>query len=471
MAKKQRRNALDKKIQTETTTLTVANTLPIDQIRMDGGTQMRALINETTVEEYAESMDAGDHFPPVVVFYDGTDYWLGDGFHRLRAAARLDRTEIAVDMRSGTRREAVLYASGANKAHGLRRTNEDKRLSVTTLLRDDEWSQWSDREIGRQCGVDHKTVGNLRKELKNLSGEIPQIESPRKVRRGDQEYTQKAAPKREYVTIPQLEQGIRLWVDELHPDNLPEQIAMLVTLQEWGTQFEALLKTDHLSGPRRKRDVKQAVNNVLSQLSQRLAEVEKSAPSGEIPQIDESTQQAQTKQQAPQQGWSLFTRADGQCYATNEQIQEATALYDSPEARQVAIAAQQHNPEWYQIHDDIATLCSRPASGSHFKETLAQVSMARVSEALRLVKLEDGAKTRVQALERRLRQLEKEQGSLEAISAELRQVIGGILESLDSQPEVGGSYVENYRLLFEDDDWVAFQNITQSLSEKLKKKF
>jgi hypothetical protein len=34
---------------------------------------------------------------------------------------------------------AVLYAADANAAHGLRRTNANKRHAVTVLLDDDEW--------------------------------------------------------------------------------------------------------------------------------------------------------------------------------------------------------------------------------------------------------------------------------------------------------------------------------------------
>lgn len=49
-------------------------------------------------------------------------------------------------------------------------------------------TQWSDREIARRVGVDHKSVGKLRP---NVSGEVPQIE--RKVERNGQTYIQNTA--------------------------------------------------------------------------------------------------------------------------------------------------------------------------------------------------------------------------------------------------------------------------------------
>jgi hypothetical protein len=50
-------------------------------------------------------------------------------------------------------------------AHDLRRTNEDKRRAVLTLLQDEEWTQWSDREIARRCGVSHQMVAPIRSSL------------------------------------------------------------------------------------------------------------------------------------------------------------------------------------------------------------------------------------------------------------------------------------------------------------------
>jgi hypothetical protein len=101
-------------------------------IQIDGGTQMRASLDAATVQEYQDAMQPagwGD-FPPVICYYDGAQYWLADGFHRVAAfraaAATLDQpARIPADVRSGTRRDAILHAAGANASHGLRRATID----------------------------------------------------------------------------------------------------------------------------------------------------------------------------------------------------------------------------------------------------------------------------------------------------------------------------------------------------------
>ena len=165
------------------------NTIAVNKLRLDGGTQPRAELNFVVIAEYAEAMQNGAQFPPVVVFYDGAQYWLADGFHRVHAAKSAALEVIPADIRQGTRRDAVLYSVGANAQHGLRRTNADKRRSVETLLRDEEWRKWSNEEIARRCAVDAKTVSKYRIEL---SVEFPQI-SERKVVRGNVEYIMNTA--------------------------------------------------------------------------------------------------------------------------------------------------------------------------------------------------------------------------------------------------------------------------------------
>jgi hypothetical protein len=133
-------------------------------IRLDVDVQVRATMSEKLVNEYAKAMGADPPalFPPIVVFFDGTDYWLADGFHRVAAALKANVQQIEADVLQGGKREAMLFACGANEEHGLRRSRADRHRAVDRLLDDPEWSQWSDREIARTCKVDHRSVARWR---------------------------------------------------------------------------------------------------------------------------------------------------------------------------------------------------------------------------------------------------------------------------------------------------------------------
>lgn len=135
--------------------------LDLSLIRVDGGTQSREEINQTVIDEYAADIKEVP-FPPVIVFYDGEAYWLADGFHRYHAHKAAGLKKINVEVNQGTRRDAILYSVGANAVHGLRRTNDDKRRGVQTLLSDAEWSKWSDHEIARRCAVSREYVNRIR---------------------------------------------------------------------------------------------------------------------------------------------------------------------------------------------------------------------------------------------------------------------------------------------------------------------
>jgi DNA adenine methylase len=137
--------------------------LAIDKIRTDGGTQMRERIYDETVDDYAADLAAGATLPPPVIFDDGADFWPADGFHRIAAHRRNGRSKIKCEVRPGGRRDAMLYAVGANVAHGRRCTNADKHKAVQTLLADEEWSALSNHKIARLCAVTHPLVGRLRK--------------------------------------------------------------------------------------------------------------------------------------------------------------------------------------------------------------------------------------------------------------------------------------------------------------------
>ena len=158
----------------------------------DLSTEVRARValSGEAMAEYAKAMVASVPFPPIVVFEDGEALWLADGHHRVEAARCAGRKVVRAEVYAGGRREALLHACGANAAHGVRRTSADKRRTVTLMLSDPEWRQWSNREVARRCAVDEGLVRSVRKQL---SAEDPQIApAERKVRRGTAVYSQRS---------------------------------------------------------------------------------------------------------------------------------------------------------------------------------------------------------------------------------------------------------------------------------------
>ena len=149
--------------------------LHLTDITADDDCQLRAAGSGATVAEYAEALRAGATFPPIIVFRDDAGrHWLADGFHRLAAHKAAGITDILVEVRDGGRREALLFAAGANASHGLRRTQDDKRRAILRLLSDADWKEWSDREIAKRTATSDKTVARLRRELSGdgLNAEI-----------------------------------------------------------------------------------------------------------------------------------------------------------------------------------------------------------------------------------------------------------------------------------------------------------
>ena len=70
--------------------------ISLQDIVIDKDTQSRDVISEQVINEYAEAMQGGAKFPAIVVFYDGLNYYLVDGFHRYFAYLKLDNNEVEV---------------------------------------------------------------------------------------------------------------------------------------------------------------------------------------------------------------------------------------------------------------------------------------------------------------------------------------------------------------------------------------
>ena len=138
-------------------------TLALDTIAVDAGTQVRSAINDDVVADYAERLAEGVTFPPVVVFHDGAQSYLADGFHRVLAAQRAGRDVIEAEVHSGTKADAVWYALGANRANGLRLTPADKQHAIRLALA--SWPDKSQTQIAEQIGCSIGYVNKFKRQV------------------------------------------------------------------------------------------------------------------------------------------------------------------------------------------------------------------------------------------------------------------------------------------------------------------
>ena len=208
--------------------------LKLEQIIIDKGTQTRDEIDQKTVTEYAETLLNKETLPPIVVFHDGINYYLADGFHRYFGHKQVKATEIDANIIKGTLRSAVEFALGTNDKHGLKRSNKDKRKAVLIALDDVEWGSLTNREIGKLCRVSHTFVNDVKESLKKQKDKKKE---PLKARNKDQnkptnidtEFTQDDKVTELLVTQKELEEENTKLLDQLAlkvMDVTPEQKKM-----------------------------------------------------------------------------------------------------------------------------------------------------------------------------------------------------------------------------------------------------
>ena len=148
---------------------------------------------------------------PPVVAYKLTDstILLSEGFHRVEAYAKAGRDLIPVELRSGTREDAILNAAASNQSHGQRRTNEDKRLAVRLTLAIQP--QWTDRRVANHVGVGHTLVSDMRASMAVSSVASDATEE------NSQTYSENCTSEADFAT-PRLANDQEN--DEIEPDSL-----------------------------------------------------------------------------------------------------------------------------------------------------------------------------------------------------------------------------------------------------------
>ena len=94
--------------------------------------------------------------------------YLVDGHHRIAATRQmLGIEDIAVEIVDGTFADALWLSWGANRGHGLRRTQKDKRRAIQAAIDYPRWSLESDRSIARHIGVITKQSPRCRVDRKH----------------------------------------------------------------------------------------------------------------------------------------------------------------------------------------------------------------------------------------------------------------------------------------------------------------
>jgi ParB/Sulfiredoxin domain len=126
--------------------------LPLALLLLESSIQPREGVTASTVNEYAALYTDGHELAPIMVYQEGSEYWVADGFHRVAAAQQAGLSGIAAEVRQGTKRDALLYAAGANK-HGKPMSNEDKRRVVMN------WSAACVRHLQRMQVSQHSPSG------------------------------------------------------------------------------------------------------------------------------------------------------------------------------------------------------------------------------------------------------------------------------------------------------------------------
>jgi DNA-binding Lrp family transcriptional regulator len=144
--------------------------LQIIAIRKDGNTQCRCKLSPAVVHEYASHMAEGDEFPPISVWFDETQYWLSDGFHRIAAAEKLGHSEILAEIRCGTLEDARWHSYGCNSSHGLRRTASEIVTTIQCALQHPAAAGLSNRELARHLKIPEATFRRLVRRLSASGG-------------------------------------------------------------------------------------------------------------------------------------------------------------------------------------------------------------------------------------------------------------------------------------------------------------
>ena len=80
--------------------------LDVTMLQIDATIQQRVNLRDDLISEYADAQQNGAVLPPIIVFRDGDDDWVADGFHRCAALIKTGQKAVHAEIRQGSRRVA-----------------------------------------------------------------------------------------------------------------------------------------------------------------------------------------------------------------------------------------------------------------------------------------------------------------------------------------------------------------------------
>jgi len=243
-----------------------------------------------TIKRYSELIKEGAEFPPPVVFeiqttleatngkkLSRTQFLCVDGVHRIEAAQRIGETSILCVVKPGTMEEAIWFAAGANKAHGLPMDGESKRNVIGILVK--AFPNKTQREIATQVGCTQQYVQKILARLKPNTGRRKSDPEPTPEPEPDPEPNPEPQPN----PTPESEQPGKkrpvknedLPLDEtghhLTPETLAlwnrrgehdELMAQVAKLRSWAERNQTLGDPAFDAGPRQRVDFQKAMRDL-----------------------------------------------------------------------------------------------------------------------------------------------------------------------------------------------------------------
>ncbi len=233
---------------------TARKTVNLNDIRIDGGTQSRTMIDQPLVYHYIECMKDGDVFPEIETVFDGKVHWLVDGFHRYHAYKLMGLKQTNVLYIPGTQAEAQVISFGVNGKHGKPRTVEDKRHAVEMALQHPLTKDKTVYEIAKICDVSQPFVAGIKDpEKKKKQKESMEKHVQKKAEELKPENTNSISIEPKSESTQTLDNGANPDEDELRANELAmqaDQEAMYKLLESddaLATAHEEIKRLNHLN--------------------------------------------------------------------------------------------------------------------------------------------------------------------------------------------------------------------------------